>query len=150
MYGLIKILRSSTFKDISFLQITQLKLITFQRYKQFSFMYKYSTKWLNQWRHLKTSYKPPHWIGHVVYFWTQIFGMTWYNGSYQIKKIVKEQLRQENILLYMFASTLKKTNKIWYDEIYKYMILGKGVHFNPQSVNRYILDIWYLSLLYFI
>lgn len=41
MYGLIKILRSSTFKDISFLQITQLKLITFQRYKKFSFMYKY-------------------------------------------------------------------------------------------------------------
>lgn len=76
--------------------------------------------------------------------------MTWYNGSYQIKKIVKEQLRQENILLYMFASTLKKTNKIWYDEIYKYMILGKGVHFNPQSVKGYILDIWYLSLLYFI
>lgn len=61
-------------------------------------------------------------------------------------KIVKEQLRQENILLYMFASTLKKTNKIWYDEI----ILGKGVHFNPQSVKEYILDIWYLSLLYFI
>lgn len=76
--------------------------------------------------------------------------MTWYNGSYQIKKIVKEQLRQENILLYMFASTLKKTNKIWYDEIYKYMILGKGVHLNPQSVKGYILDIWYLSLLYFI
>lgn len=76
--------------------------------------------------------------------------MTWYNGSYQIKKIVKEQLRQENILLYMFASTLKKTNKIWYDEIYKYMILDKGVHFNPQSVKGYILDIWYLSLLYFI
>lgn len=50
----------------------------------------------------------------------------------------------------MFASTLKKTNKIWYDEIYKYMILGKGVHFNPQSVKGYILDIWYLSLLYFI
>lgn len=67
-------------------------------------------------------------------------------------KIVKEQLRQENILLYMFASTLKKTNKIWYDEIYKYMTLGKGVHFNdnPQSVKGYILDIWYLSLLYFI
>lgn len=75
--------------------------------------------------------------------------MTWYNGSYQIKKIVKEQLRQENILLYMFASTLKKIY-IWYDEIYKYMILGKGVHFNPQSVKGYILDIWYLSLLYFI
>lgn len=50
----------------------------------------------------------------------------------------------------MFASTLKKTNKIWYDEIYKYMILGKGVHLNPQSVKGYILDIWYLSLLYFI
>lgn len=50
----------------------------------------------------------------------------------------------------MFASTLKKTNKIWYDEIYKYMILGKGVHLNPQSVKGYILDIWFLSLLYFI
>lgn len=50
----------------------------------------------------------------------------------------------------MFASTLKKTNKIWYDEIYKYMILGKGVHFNPQSAKGYILDIWFLSLLYFI
>lgn len=64
-------------------------------------------------------------------------------------KIVKEQLRQENILLYMFASTLKK-KYIWYDEIYKYMILGKGVHFNPQLVKGYILDIRYLSLLYFI
>lgn len=97
----------------------------------------------------KNLLKPPHWIGHVVYFWTQIFGMTWYNGSYQIKNSQK-YLRQENILLYMFASTLKKTNKIWYDEIYKYMILGKGVHFNPQSVKGYILDIWFLSLLYFI
>lgn len=38
----------------------------------------------------------------------------------------------------MFASTLKKTNKIWYDEIYKYMILGKGVHLNPQSVKYMI------------
>lgn len=28
-------------------------------------------------------------------------------------KIVKEQLRQENILLYMFASTLKKKYMIW-------------------------------------
>lgn len=64
-------------------------------------------------------------------------------------KIVKEQLRQENILLYMFASTLKKIY-IWYDEIYKYMILGKGVHFNPQSAKGYILDIWFLSLLYLI
>lgn len=45
---------------------------------------------------------------------------------------------------------LKKQTKYDMTKFTKYMILGKGVHFNPQSVKGYILDILYLSLLYFI
>lgn len=41
----------------------------------------------------------------------------------------------------MFASTLKKQTKYDMMKFTKYMILGKGVHFNPQSVKGYILDI---------
>lgn len=73
--------------------------------------------------------------------------MTWYNGSYQIKNSQRTVKTRKYTFIHV-ASTLKKN--IWYDEIYKYMILGKGVHLNPQSVKGYILDIWFLSLLYFI
>lgn len=59
MYGLIKILRSLlTFKDINFLQITQFKLITFQRYKKFTFMYKYQM--IKSMTSPKNLLKPPH------------------------------------------------------------------------------------------